>query len=276
MKAEYLLKLFNHFNKQIWTNKIFSYFLIAIIIGYTIALRPHPDIYYKYVYNPLILIILIFSIILITKYNTPLGFMLTFSLLALYFPKHPSSQIVEEGFESVKTPVYGEDKNIVDDEKKTKNTKPTPTKKSEEEEEAEEEVEEEDKKAKVNDKKANDKKNKEDDDEDEVKEIGLEKLNPGYYKNKSKNSEKNNKISTKTTEKPRKEEYKNSSKDSETFLGDVRQVIKDLDTGRGGMNASGAIKTINNLFYNKHKTNIKQIIEQADDSEEEDDDEDFF
>jgi hypothetical protein len=37
-----------------------------------------------------------------------------------------------------------------------------------------------------------------------------------------------------------------------------------------------AIKTINDLFYNKHKTNIKKIIEQDDESEEEDDEEDDY
>ena len=288
MKVEYLLKLFNHFNKQIWTNKIFSYFLIAIIIGYTIALRSHPDIYYKYIYNPLILIILIFSIILIAKYNTPLGFMLTFSLLALYFPKHPSTNAIEEGFETVKTPIYGEDKNIVDDEKKSKNnkttktTKPTkPTKKNQKEEEEIEEVDEEDEEDEEDKvKEKSKKKSDEDADEDEVKDIGLEKLNPGYYKNKNttKNSNSNNKTSEKKTETDTKKEQRTlpKSKDSETFLGDVRQVIKDLDTGRGGMNASNAIKSINDLFYNKHKTNIKKIIEEDDDESEDDDDEDFF
>jgi hypothetical protein len=288
MKVEYLLKLFNHFNKQIWTNKIFSYFLIAIIIGYTIALRQHPDIYYKYIYNPLVLIILIFSIMLIAKYNTPLGFMLTFSLLALYFPKHSLSEGFEvEGFETVKTPIYGEDKNIVDDEKKSKNNKTSktsePTKKNqnekkddEEEEEVKDEVDEEDDVKEKSKKKTSDK----DVDEDEVKDIGLEKLNPGYYKNKNetKTKNKNSDKKTETDTIPKKKEQNSlpKSKESETFLGDVRQVIKDLDTGRGGMNASNAIKSINNLFYNKHKTNIKKIIEEDDEESEDDDDEDFF
>jgi DnaJ family protein A protein 5 len=215
---------------------------------------------------------------LITKYNTPLGFMLTFSLLALYFPKHSYSQVVEEGFETVKTPIYGEDKNIVDDEKKSKNNKKTktsePTKKNQIEEEEKDKENEEDEEDGTNE----DKENKEDLDEDEVKDIGLEKLNPGYYKNKSKNE---TKTKTKTNPKndttPKKEQNSlPKSKDSETFLGDVRQVIKDLDTGRGGMNASNAIKSINNLFYNKHKTNIKKIIAEDDDESEDDEDEDFF
>jgi hypothetical protein len=60
--------------------------------------------------------------------------------------------------------------------------------------------------------------------------------------------------------------YSLNIKESETFIGDVRQVIKDLDTGRGGMNASNAIKQINNLFYDKHKINIKKIIDKDDDS----------
>ena len=280
MKVEYLLKLFNHFNKQIWTNKIFSYFLIAIIIGYTIALRQHPDIYYKYIYNPLILIILILCIMLIAKYNIPLGFMLTFSLVALYFPKiHNNDNINQdiEGFENedkVKTPLFGEDKNIVDDEKKNK--KPQPTKKNSKSEDEEEEE------AEVEEKPTKSSKKESEEDEDEVKDIGLEKLNPGYYKNKNKNSTTaTNKTNTKKKDEDvekdkttKKETFK--SKDSETFLGDVRQVIKDLDTGRGGMNASGAIKSINDLFYNKHKTNIKKMIQQDDEESEDDDDEDFF
>ena len=299
MKVEYLIKLFNNFNKQFWTNKIFSYFLIIIIIGYTISLRNYPEIYYKYLYNPLVLLILICYILLIAKYNIPLGFMLTFSLIALYYPKNKNiTEDITETFgneedDNINVPVYGEDKNIVDDTpKKTKKSKTTKNNKEDFEDGDEDEKEDfendkeddEDDDEEEDDKKKTKKKTKErfTEDDDEVKEIGLEKLNPTYYKknkNDTKNDSKNNtntKNKTITEKKNKKtEKEQEPKKEGETFIGDVRQVIKDLDTGRGGMNASNAIKEINNLFYDKHKLNIKKMIEEDDDSEESDDD-DFF
>lgn len=293
MKVEYPLHLFNNFNKQIWTNKIFSYFLIVIIIGYTIGLRNYPEIYYKYLYNPLVLLILICYTLLIAKYNIPLGFMLTFSIIVLYYPKiktTDNSNIMEtfeneNEDEKINVPIYGEDKNIVDDtKKKNKKEKLKELKIAEDfknkNKDNDEDDEEEDDDDEV-------KKERFREDDDEVKEIGLEKLNPSYYKNKN-NSTKNNSTKNNTTKnntnksikdkknEKEKEKIPQPTKESETFIGDVRQVIKDLDTGRGGMNASNAIKQINNLFYDKHKLNIKKIIEKDDDSEEESDDDDFF
>ncbi len=292
MKVEYPLHLFNNFNKQIWTNKTFSYFLIVIIIGYTIGLRNYPEIYYKYLYNPLILLILICYILLIAKYNIPLGFMLTFSIIVLYYPKikNNNSEIMET-FENeneddkINVPVYGEDKNIVDDTKKInknkKDIKIAEDFKNKDKDEKDEKEDDED------DDDETEQKEKFTEDNDEVKEIGLEKLNPTYYKNKKNNANNNSKSKKNNNLKKKSNSNSNSNntkeknqpqptKESETFIGDVRQVIRDLDTGRGGMNASNAIKQINNLFYDKHKLNIKKIIEDDDDSEEESDDDDFF
>jgi len=306
MKVEYLIKLFNNFNKQIWTNKIFSYFLIIIIIGYTISLRNYPEIYYKYLYNPLVLLILICYILLIAKYNIPLGFMLTFSLIALYYPKNKNiTEEITETFgneedDKITVPVYGEDKNIVDDTQKstkknksTKNTNSNTKEDFENEDDEKEDFENEDDEKEdfenededeedEDDKKKKKSKERFTEDNDEVKEIGLEKLNPAYYKknkNDSNNKKNNNNTKTKTkniTEKKNKKTEKEPKKEGETFIGDVRQVITDLDTGRGGMNASNAIKQINNLFYDKHKLNIKKIIDNDDDDSSESDDDDFF
>jgi hypothetical protein len=284
MRVEYPIELFNNFNKSIWTNKVFSYFLIAIIICYTVLLRLNPDIYYKYLFNPIVLVIIVGCVVLITRYNIPLGFILTVSLIALYYPN--TNQIIThtpvqvENFENqkIKVPVPGEDKNIVDDEKLNKK------KKAKEEDEDEGDVDEED-----------DKPSKEsfEDEKNEIKDVSLEKLNPGYYSKKNTNTtdkkKQNNKSpssSNLTKSNNNKKIVSNDDKNtkaptktpgqSESFLGDVRNIMKDLDTGKNGINAVSAVKKINNLFYNKHKTTIKKMIEEDDDEDEESEDDDFF
>jgi hypothetical protein len=295
MKVEYLIQLFENFNKKIWTNKNFSYFLIIIIIGYTVALRRNPDIYYKYLFNPVILIIVIGCILLIARYNTPLGFMLAVSVIALYYPTSIHREEITENFDDkIKIPIPGEDKNIVDDTKKNKNKnknkQKTETDSDAEDDESgsadeeEEEEEEEDKKSTEKFKDSDEVKSKKSTeqfkDSDEVKDIGLEKLNPAYYKsNNTKNTKNSKKITTKSSSSKSSSNNKNSTtkppKKNESFIGDVRNIIQDLDTGKKGMNASSAIKEINNLFYNKHKNNIQKIIAEDDDDESEEDD-DFF
>lgn len=267
MKVEYPIELFNNFNKSIWTNKIFSYFLIAIIICYTVLLRLNPDIYYKYLFNPIVLIIIIGCILLITRYNIPLGFMLIVSLIALYYPNtnkiitHTPVQIENFENEKIKVPIPGEDKNIIDD-KKNKKT-------------VDEEDEEDDKPSTESF----------EDEKNEIKDVSLEKLNPGYYtKKKKSNDVKKSNNKTKPTSLNNNTKSSSSSNNktkptsgqSETFLGDVRNIMRDLDTGKNGINAFSAVKKINNLFYNKHKNNIKKMIEEDDDSEEDSEDDDFF
>jgi hypothetical protein len=297
MKVEYPIQLFNSFNKSIWTNKVFSYFLIALIICYTVILRKNPDIYYKYIFNPVVLLLIVFCILIIAKYNRPLGFMLIVSIIALYYPseeKFINNIQISENFENiqkedkeekVKIPIPGEDKNIVDDSPKKKLTKKVDKKKStkkDEDSETEEDQDddEEDKDEEDTEKFSNDK-------DDEVTDIGLEKLNPGYYKKKQNNSDKKankNKNTSPTKDSATKDSKKTNNLpkktsnggESETFLGDVRNVMKDLDTGKGGMNAMNAVKKINSLFYNKHKNNIQKILQADDDEDEESEDDDFF
>ncbi len=280
MRVEYPIELFNNFNKSIWTNKVFSYFLIAIIICYTVLLRLNPDIYYKYLFNPIALVIIVCCIILITKYNTPLGFILTVSLIALYYPNtnkiitHTPIQVENFENQKIKIPVPGEDKNIIDDEKKNKKK-------------ANEEDEEDDEEEKPSKESFEDEKN-------EIKDVSLEKLNPGYYTKKnndttdkkkqnnksssSNNAKNNNKKVTPNDNKNTKSPSTSTEKtpgQSESFLGDVRNIMRDLDTGKNGINAISAVKKINSLFYNKHKNNIKKMIEEEEDDEESEDD-DFF
>ena len=80
------LQLFESFNKRIWSNKVFSYFVIALIIGFTVLLKQVPEIYYKYLLNPILLLISIMIIMVITIYNFQLGLILTISLITLYYP----------------------------------------------------------------------------------------------------------------------------------------------------------------------------------------------
>ncbi len=272
MRVEYPIELFNNFNKSIWTNKVFSYFLIAIIICYTVLLRLNPDIYYKYLFNPIVLIIIVGCIVIITRYNMPLGFILTVSLIALYYPNtnkiitHKSIHIENFENQKIKVPIPGEDKNIIDDEKSNKKNK------------NQDEEDEDDKPSKESF----------EDEKNEIKDVSLEKLNPGYYtkKNNNTNDKKkqnnnvkssSNKKSTNDNEKSKNtSSNKKTSGQSESFLGDVRNIMRDLDTGNNGINAVSAVKKINNLFYNKHKNNIKKMIEEDDDDDEESEDDDFF
>jgi len=273
MRVEYPIELFNNFNKSIWTNKVFSYFLITIIICYTVLLRLNPDIYYKYLFNPIVLVIIVGCIVLITRYNIPLGFILTVSLIALYYPNtnkiitHTPVQVENFENQKIKVPVPGEDKNIVDDETKNK--------KKAKEEDVEEE-EDDDKPAKESF----------EDEKNEIKDVSLEKLNPGYYNKKNNNTtdkkKQNNKSSSSNNAKNNNKNTKLPSPttkktpgQSESFLGDVRNIMRDLDTGKNGINAISAVKKINSLFYNKHKNNIKKMIEEEEDDEESEDD-DFF
>jgi len=304
MKVEYPLQLFQSFNKRIWNNKPFSYFLIAFVIGYTIFLRSLPELYYKYMMNPVILTIIITGIMIISINNLQLGLLLIVSLIALYYPKQKYNEMmIEENFDNQTLPIDKYDKNIVDEKKKstTKDTKTTKKKNKleedfEDEEDAEdaEDVEDDTEDTKdtedVEDDAEDDTKDEEDveddeEDENKISEMRLENLNPSLYKkkasekDKSKSKSSNNTTTTKTNKVVEKlTDLKKESKSSgneETFLGEVRQIVKDLDTGKNKMNATSAIKKISNLMYHKHKGDIQKIIN-TEESEEEDDDEDLY
>ena len=117
MKVEYPLQLFKSFNKRIWSNKVFSYFVIALIIGFTVLLKQVPEIYYKYLLNPILLLISIMIIMVITIYNFQLGLILTISLITLYYPaKYYYKNDQLENFEGTILPIEKSDKNIIDDE----------------------------------------------------------------------------------------------------------------------------------------------------------------
>ncbi len=324
MKVEYPLQLFQNFNKRIWSNKNFSYFIVALVIGFTILLKSFPELYYKYIMNPVLLLVSIMIIIIITIYNFQLGLILTVSLISLYYPAK-YYQIEElENFENI-SPIDKSDKNIVDGDESTQSAneseeedsleenievkETTGTEQDEDEDEDDEEDEETStQKPEINEKNntinrsnnSNANLNKE-----QFSSIRLEKLNPSYFINKSSNSSNRSKDSydfrgskasnNRVLQKPSfnknskikvvekltdVKEKKNSKtkKDSEaSFLGEVRNIFKDLDTGKNNMKAKTAIKKINDLMYNKHKTDIQQILneDEEDDSDDESDEEYF-
>jgi uncharacterized membrane protein len=314
MKVEYPLQLFQSFNKRIWNNKAFSYFLIAFVIGYTVFLRSLPELYYKYMMNPLILTIIITWIMIISVHNLQLGLLLIVSLIALYYPKQKYNEImIQENFDNQTLPIDKYDKNIVDEKKKstkTKNKKDNLEEDFEDEEkdtEGEEKDAEDDTKEEEDDtkeekdaedntkeeddtKEEKDEKDVDEEDDNKISEMRLENLNPSLYKkktnntnntnntnksnksNNSNNSNKSNKVVENLTDLKKKTK---SSGNEETFLGEVRQIVKDLDTGKNKMNANSAIKKISNLMYHKHKGDIQKIINREE-SEEEDDDEDYY
>ncbi len=284
MKVEYPIQLFQNFNKRIWNNKPFTYFVIALIICYTVMLRNYPEIYYKYLLDPIILSFSIIGCIIITVYNFQLGLVLIISLISLYYPKQYKNEYIEEkieNFESTTSPIEKTDKNIIDDEKKKKpksSTKSTPP--PEEDSEVDEPSEDEEEPTE-----------QESDSEEDTKisAIKLENLNPNYYiksksedsskKEKTKKNNKNNKKEKSTSSVVEKlTDVKKPNKDiNSSFLGEVRSIISDLDTGKNKMNASNAIKQINSLMQQKHRSDIQKIINKEDEEEEEDDsDEDFY
>lgn len=295
MKVEYPLQLFKSFNKRIWSNKAFSYFVIALIIGFTVLLKQVPEIYYKYMLNPVLLLISMMLIIIITIYNFQLGLILTISLITLYYPaKYYYNTNQVENFEGNILPIEKSDKNIIDDESEDK--------KKQHDNASDDEVsvtEENDEASEDEDTNESENKNQENEkDEKPSKEkfsgIRLERLNPSYFKNSSNqnntkasnNKASNNKI-LKNNSSNVKEKLtdvknpKNKKQDEETtFLGEVRNIFKDLDTGKNKMKATTAIKKINDLMYNKHKTDIQKILNEDEDDENDDDednsDDDYF
>ena len=294
MKVDYLIQLFKSSNKKIWNNKVFSYFLIALVIGFTVILRKLPQIYYKYLLNPVLLLLVVILIILIASHNYSLGIILGVCLIALYYPTQQQYQnIYLETFENETEtiPIEKTDKNIVDDEEPIKEPvkepieKPTEEpkkenkktdKKTDKSEESDGELASDEEPQSEDEKSSKDKKEKEEK-EEKISGMRLENLNPSYYKKKSSNSSNNKKI-VENFGKNTKAESNNKSKskpknNEETFLGDVRKIVNDLDTGNNKMNANNAIKKISELMYNKHKTSIQQILNNADDdSDTEDDD----
>jgi hypothetical protein len=290
MKVEYPLQLFQSFNKRILNNKPFSYFLIAFVIGYTVVLRSLPYLYYKYIMNPVILTLIITGIMIISVHNLQLGLLLVVSLIALYYPKQKYNEImIQENFANQTLPIDKYDKNIVDEKKKsTKTNNKIKNKEEDFEDDTKDEVDEEDGKDEEESKDEEEEdKDEEDDAEDEnkISEMRLENLNPSLYKKKasekenenkksksSNNTTKTNKVVEKLTNLKKKTK---SSGNEETFLCEVRQIVKDLDTGKNKMNATSAIKKISNLMYHKHKGDIQKIIN-TEESEEEDDDEDYY
>jgi hypothetical protein len=330
MKVEYPLQLFKNFNKRIWSNKNFSYFIVALVIGFTILLKSFPELYYKYIMNPVLLLVSIMIIIIITIYNFQLGLILTVSLISLYYPAK-YYQIEElENFENI-SPIDKSDKNIVDGDESTQSANESEEEDSLEENSLEENIEIIEKKVTEEDEEE-DEEDEDDDEETETKNqeineknntsnrsnntstnlnkeqfssIRLEKLNPSYFINKSSNSsnrsnnsydfrgskasnnrvlqkpnfEKNSKtkVIEKLTDVKEKKNSKTKKDPEASFLGEVRNIFKDLDTGKNNMKAKTAIKKINDLMYNKHKTDIQQILneDEEDDTEDESDGEYF-
>ena len=305
MKVEYLLQLFKSFNNKIWNNKVFSYFLIALVIGFTVILRKLPEIYYKYLLNQVLLLFVVIAIIIITSHNQSLGIVLCVCLIALYYPSNQINKgnVYFENFENENenetVPIEKTDKNIIDDEKpkKTKEPKevsnkiseptknPIKNKENDISSQNESDLESQDE----NDNKSDSKS----DTEEKISEMRLENLNPSYYNNKKTNSSNSSKKIVEKFEKSKPKQnnnknnknnmnYKSNNKskskpqnNEETFLGDIRQVVNDLDTGKNRMNANNAIKKISELMYNKHKTSIQKILDDnndTDDEEESDDD----
>ena len=353
MKVEYPLLLVQKFNRKILTNKVFSYFLVAFIIAFIIILRDKPYIYYKYLYNPFVLIILILLSVITITFNKLLGIMLTILLISLFFPKIPKYESIEnfEGDELAVVPVSGEDKNIVDDEKEDKN-KDTSDEDLENEGSGDEVSDSELKNTKspekTNEKDKSDLKGKKDKkekfkdesseptsaptpelksdyhknsvDSDSLNPINLEQIHVGFFKNKQQNTDEDNKKNKSNKDKfkekfqnnkpkrtrvlPRvarlsqlkesnsksnnkenqkneenQESFKTTKKqnNSDSFIGDVRQIINDLDKGKNKMNAKNAIKEINTLMFTKHRSDIQKIIDSDDeDDEEESDDDDYY
>lgn len=319
MKVEYPLQLFKSFNKRIWSNKVFSYFVIALIIGFTVLLKQVPEVYYKYMLNPVLLLISMMVIIIITIYNFQLGLILTISLITLYYPaKYYYNTNQLENFEGNILPIEKSDKNIVDDESQGQKIPQDNNEDSDEEstEEATENIDItetpiEENEDGENDESTNDQPEIEQDEKETFKPskekfsgIRLERLNPSYFKNtynqndnkpsnnnnKSNNKASNNKASNnkilKNSSSNIKEKLtdvknpKNKKQDDEkTFLGEVRNIFKDLDTGKNKMKATTAIKKINDLMYNKHKTDIQKIINEDDDDDDDEEDisdDDYF
>ena len=308
MKVDYLIQLFKSSNKKIWNNKVFSYFLIALVIGFTVILRKLPQIYYKYLLNPVLLLLVVILIILIASHNYSLGIILGVCLIALYYPtQYQYQKIYLETFENETDtiPIEKTDKNIVDDEKPTKEPpkeiteepteKPKLSNKKTDESDKEsdkESDEESDQESQSGDEKSQsgDEKSSGDEKEEKISGMRLENLNPSYYKKKPSNSSntsnnkkivekfgKNNKPNpnNKSVIKPNNKSKSKPKNKEETFLGEVRNIVNDLDTGNNKMNANSAIKKISELMYNKHKTSIQQILNNNDndDTDETDDDE---
>jgi hypothetical protein len=290
MKVEYPIQLFQSFNKRIWNNKPFTYFVIALIICYTVMLRNYPEIYYKYLLDPIILSFAIICSIIITVYNFQLGIVLVISLISLYYPKQYKHETIDkiEPFENTTSPIEKTDKNIVDDEKKKKSkssVKPI-EEDGEDGEDREDNPDDEGSQDEEDSEDVNVEDESGDDEDQKISGIKLESLNPNYYvkskpeekKKKSKNNKSSNVVEKLIdVEKPKKE-TKSTNDPTSSFLGEVRSVISDLDTGKNKMNASNAIKKINSLMQQKHRSYIQKIInkEDEDEEEEEDSDEDFY
>lgn len=299
MKVDYLLQLFKSSNKKIWNNKVFSYFLIALVIGFTVILRKLPQIYYKYLLNPVLLLLVVILIILITSHNYSLGIILGVCLIALYYPtQYQYQNTYLETFENENDtiPIEKTDKNIVDDEEIIKKQNEEPTKepkienkktdKKNEEKNIESDAESDAESVNDEESQSEDEKTSDDKKDEKISGMRLENLNPSYYKKKSSNSSSNSSNNKKIVEKfekntkPKlnnKSNNKSKSKPQtkeETFLGEVRKVVNDLDTGNNKMNANSAIKKISELMYNKHKTSIQQILNNNDDDDSDETDED--
>ena len=298
MKVEYLLQLFKSFNNKIWNNKVFVYFLIALVIGFTVILRKLPEIYYKYLLNPVLLLFVVIAIIIITSHNQSLGIILCVCLIALYYPTNQMSKsnVYLENFENENEketiPIEKTDKNIIDDEKPKKTKEPKevsdkisePTKKPiKNKKDKKDDVTSQDE----SDGESQDESDTKSDSEEKISEMRLENLNPSYYNNKKKSSLNSSKKIVEKFEKSKPKQNNNNNKlnnnkskskpqnNEETFLGDIRKVVNDLDTGKNRMNANNAIKKISELMYNKHKTSIQQILDDDNDTDDESDDDDI-
>lgn len=277
MKVEYPLKLWESFNKKMWANKRFSLFLYAAIILATVLLRPSPHLYYSFLEHPICLSFIVLVIISLTYYNPVLGILLTLSLLALYYP-----QMSLEGFKDEEEGVNGNaldetDVNVEQEESEGKKKKKKRRKRPKEDEEDDEEEEDEE---------------TEPSDYSRDTLNGLDALDPSFILNKKKKKRRKKKPvenedgSEGDDENEEDEEEDEGSSSSnkksksknnkDTFLGEVREVFYDLDSGKSNMNVKNAVKKISDLVYHKRRGEVEKILQEDDDLSETSSDEDYF
>jgi Ca2+/Na+ antiporter len=269
MKVEYLLQLWNSFNKKIWADKQFAIFLYIFIILGTILLRQSPGLYYAFLEHKLYLTLIVIIILALSSHNMILGILLTVSILALYYPSHPHSI---EGFKS----------NDDEDEEKEfalKTVDPTDSNIDVDEDdiELEDDVElEEDSEEKPKEKTKTKTKTKENFKGGNKKKItrGLEDINPEFFiKKKNDDGEKGNESDDASEEKPSKPA---EGVEKESFLGELREVFYDLDSGRNKMNVKNAVKKITDIVYHKRRNEVEKILHDDDTDSDTSSDEDYF
>jgi Ca2+/Na+ antiporter len=269
MKVEFILQLWNSFNKKIWGNKQFSIFLYVFIIIGTILLRQSPGLYYGLLEHPIYISLGVIIILALSSHNMILSILLTVSILALYYPSIPYSV---EGFKP------DEDDNE-DDEKefKLKTVDPTDNNIDLGEDDLEDEPEDEpedEEKPKKKSKKSSDKEKFKD---QKKKAKGLEDINPEFFLKKNQKEDKNTEETDDEDEKEiPKTKKNNKNNNKESFLGELREVFNDLDSGRNKMNAKTAVKKITDMIYKERRSEVEKILDEDDSDSDTDSDEDYF